>query len=72
MDDNTKKEILGALIKKEWEKKNFTQDKLCSFIEIDPRNLGRIEKGKSFPSFRTSCKIIETLKVEPNYFFGFV
>jgi len=72
MDDNTKKETLGGLIKKEREKQHFTQEKLSSLINIDPRNLSKIEKGKSFPSFSTFCKIVEVLKIEPNYFFKFI
>lgn len=72
MDDITKKEILGHLIKSEREKQGLTQDKLSSLIEIDPRNFSKIEKGKSFPSFSTFCKIIEVLKIEPNYLLSFI
>ncbi len=72
MDDNTKKEALGSLIKKEREKQKFTQEKLSSLINIDQRNLSKIEKGKSFPSFSTFCKIVEVLKTEPNYFLKFI
>lgn len=72
MDDSTKKEILGSLIKSEREKQNYTQDKFSSLIDIAPRNLSKIEKGKSFPSFGTFCRIVEVLKIEPNYFFNFI
>lgn len=72
MDEKTKKEVLGSLIKRVREKHGLTQDKLSSFIEIDARNLGRIERGLSFPSISTFCKIVEVLKIEPNYFFDFI
>ncbi len=72
MNDSIKKEILGQIIKNEREKQNYTQDKFSALIDIDPRNLSKIEKGKSFPSFGTFCKIIEVLKIEPNYFLKFV
>lgn len=72
MDDKVKKEIIGNLIKTEREKQNLTQYELSSLISIDPRNLSNIELGKSFPSLSTFCKIVEVLKVEPNYFLNFI
>jgi len=72
MDDNTKKKLLGSIIKKERESKNITQDRLSSLIEIDPRNLSKIERGINFPSFKSFCKIVEVLKIEPNYFLNFI
>lgn len=72
MDETTKKQILGALIKKERLKRNYKQEKFSSLINIDPRNLSKIERGNNFPSFSTFLKIIEVLKIEPNYFVNFV
>ena len=72
MDETTKKEILGSLIKREREKQNYTQDKLSSLINIDPRNLSQIENGKSFPSLATFCNIVQVLKIEPNYLLNFI
>lgn len=72
MNDKVKKEIIGNLIKTEREKQDLTQYELSSLIGIDPRNLSNIELGKSFPSLSTFCKIVEVLKVEPNYFLNFI
>ncbi len=72
MNDETKKKILGKIIQNERKKQGITQDKLASLIDLDPTNLSRIERGKSFPSFETFCNIIETLKVEPNIFLSYI
>ena len=72
MDDETKRIILGSLLKQEREKRNLTQDKLSTLIGIGQKNYSRIENGKNFPSFATFCSLIEVLKIEPNYFLGFI
>ncbi len=72
MDENSKKTILGNLIKKERKKLKLSQDKFSELIGIDPTNLSKIERGISFPSFATFCSLIEVLKIEPNYFLGFI
>ena len=72
MNDEAKKKILGKIIQNERKKQGITQDKLASLIDLDPTNLSRIERGKSFPSFETFCNIIEALKVEPNIFLSYI
>ena len=72
MDENARKQALGQLIKKERINKGFTQDSFSSLINIDARNLSKIERGESFPSFKTFYKIVEVLEIEPNYFFDFL
>lgn len=70
--DKHAKIILGRLIKKEREKQGLTQDKLSCLVSIDPTNLSKIERGISFPSFGSFCKIVEALKIEPNYLLSFI
>lgn len=72
MDEKTKKEILGLLIKNERKKQGLTQDKLSSLINIDAKNLSNIERGNNFPAFNTFCKIVEVLEIEPNYLLNFI
>lgn len=65
--ESSKYLTLGKLIKKERKKQNFTQEDLSSKVGIDEKTLGRIERRENPPSFTSFCKIIEILKVEPNY-----
>jgi len=72
MEDKQKKILIGRLIKTERERQKITQDKLSDLVGIDATNLSKIERGISFPSFKNFCKIIEILKIEPNYFLSFI
>ncbi len=72
MDITEKKIILGRKIRIEREKLGLTQEKFGALINLDPTNLSRLEKGKSFPDFTTFCSIIEACKIEPNYLLDFI
>jgi len=72
MDEKNIKLIVGSLIKKARIKQGLNQEKISALIDIDPTNYSKIERGVSFPKFENFCKIIEVLKIEPNYFFDFI
>lgn len=44
----------------------FTQEKLAELIDIDVRQVARIEAGASLPSIETLIKISKVLSVPPN------
>lgn len=44
----------------------FTQEKLAELIDIDVRQVARIEAGASLPSIETLIKISKVLSVTPN------
>lgn len=55
-----KKELLGRRIKELRKLKGFTQDSLAEKLEIEPRQLSKLETGKHYPSFET---VVSMLKV---------
>lgn len=51
--------------------KNLTQEKLSELIEIDQRQLTRIETGNSFPSAKTIERLCAALNVPVSELFNF-
>ena len=49
--------------------KKITQEKLAELIDIDVRQVARIEAGESLPSIPTLLKFCSVLSVTPNDFF---
>ena len=45
----------------------LTQEQLAEKLNMDQRNLVRIESGKGFPSITTLIKIAEALNTTPNF-----
>ncbi|MDH3974791.1 MAG: helix-turn-helix domain-containing protein [Deltaproteobacteria bacterium] len=66
-----KKELLGIRVKELRKAKGLTQEKLSEQLNIDPKQLSRIEVGKSFPSFDTLENITRVLEVEMKELFEF-
>ena len=50
---------------------NMTQERFAEMIDINLRQLARIEAGESFVSSKTLIKICKTLNVAPNMLFNF-
>lgn len=67
----TFKESLGLKIKEYRKSRGFTQEKLAEIIDVNQRQLTRIESGENFPSAETLEKICIAIDVEPKYFFDF-
>ncbi|MCD7879794.1 MAG: helix-turn-helix domain-containing protein [Candidatus Gastranaerophilales bacterium] len=57
------KELFGKRIKELRKEKNLTQEQLAEMINIDPRNIIKIENAQTFPRIQTLEKIVEVLEV---------
>lgn len=58
--------VFGQKIKNLRKLHSLTQEKLSEIIDIDVRQVARIEAGESLPSVETLINISEVLKVTPN------
>ena len=65
------KKLFGLKLKQVRINKNLTQEKLAELVDINPRQLSRIESGNSFPSVSTLEKICTVLDVLPVDLFNF-
>ena len=57
------KKAFGEKLKRIRKNRGFTQEQLAEIIEIDPRNLSRIEVGTSFVKAETLEKLLKALNV---------
>jgi len=55
------KQLLGAKIKDMRKKKNYSQEYFSELIEMNPRQIVRIENGESFPTVENLEKIAKAL-----------
>lgn len=69
MDDI--KILLGKRIRELRKRKGLTQEKLAEIIDIEPRNLLKIENAHTFPRAQTLQKLIEVLDCSPSELFTF-
>lgn len=60
------RKVFGQKIKNLRKLHSLTQEKLSEIIDIDVRQVARIEAGESLPSVETLINISEVLKVTPN------
>lgn len=47
----------------------MTQEALAAAVDLDVRQIGRIERGQSYPSIGLLVEVAELLGVEPGQFF---
>ena len=66
------KQMIGARIKEIRIKRGITQDQLSEQMEINPKYLSSIERGKENPTLNTLIKICQSLDVELDQIFRFV
>lgn len=66
---DVKKEF-GEKLKRLRKNKNYTQEQLAEMIDIDPRNLSRIEVGLSFVKAETLEKILNALDITTEQLFS--
>lgn len=64
------KKSFGEKLKRLRKNKNYTQEQLAEMIDIDPRNLSRIEVGLSFVKAETLEKILSALDVTTEELFS--
>jgi transcriptional regulator with XRE-family HTH domain len=61
--------IIGGNLRRFRKAQGLTQETLAADIGLDIRQLGRIERGQSFPSVGVLINLAEVLGVEPGEFF---
>ena len=66
------KQMIGARIKEIRAKKGITQEHLSERMEINPKYLSSIERGKENPTLNTLIKLSESLQVDLGEIFSFV
>lgn len=64
------KKSFGEKLKRLRKNKNLTQEQLAEMIDIDPRNLSRIEVGLSFVKAETLEKILKALDITTEQLFS--
>lgn len=67
----TAKELLGMRIKEVRKGRQLSQEKLAEKVGVDPKQISRIEGGKSAPSLDTLEAIATHLQVEIKDLFDF-
>ncbi len=65
------KEKLGKNIQAIRKKQKLTQEKFAELINIDSKNVSKIENGKIYPAAETLSLIIKALNIEPYELFIF-
>ncbi len=67
--ENHNASTIGLIIKNHRKQAGFTQFELSELIEIDDKQLGKIERGVHYPSVPTFLKIIKTLNINIEEFY---
>lgn len=67
----TAKELLGMRIREVRKARGLSQEKLAEKVGVDPKQISRIEGGKSAPSLDTLEAIAKHLQVEMKDLFDF-
>ena len=67
----TAKELLGMRVREVRRLRGLSQERLAEKVGIDPKQISRIEGGKSAPSFETLESIAKHLQVEMKDLFDF-
>jgi transcriptional regulator with XRE-family HTH domain len=66
------KQMIGARIKEIRTKRGITQERLSERMEINPKYLSGIERGKENPTLNTLIKLSESLQVDIGEIFSSV
>lgn len=66
------RKTFGQKIKNLRKLQKYTQERLSEMIDIDVRQVARIEAGESLPSIETLIRMCEVLNVTPNDLLGFL
>lgn len=59
-----RKELLGKRIKELRKTKNLKQEALAEKLNIEPRQLSKLETGRHYPSFETTLKLLEVFNIK--------
>ena len=63
------KQLLGAKIRELRKQKKYSQEYFSELIDLNPRQIVRIENGESFPTAENLEKIATVLGVKPQELF---
>ena len=63
--------LLGKRIKELRKQQNLTQEQLAEKMDIDQRNLSKIECGNNFITAETLSRLLNSLSIEPHELFSF-
>ena len=66
------KQMIGARIKEIRTKKGITQEQLSERMEINPKYLSSIERGKENPTLNTLIRLSKSLGVDLSEIFRFI
>lgn len=61
--------IIGGNLRRLRRERGLTQEALAAEVDLDVRQIGRIERGQSYPSIGLLVQLGELLGVEPGSFF---
>ena len=63
------KELFGKRIKELRKEKNLTQEQLAELVDIDTRNIIKIENSQTFPRLKTIEKFMEIFEISASDLF---
>ncbi len=63
------RDLFGKRIKELRKEKNMTQEKLAELVDIDTRNIIKIENGQTFPRLKTLEKFLEIFEISASDLF---
>jgi transcriptional regulator with XRE-family HTH domain len=61
--------VIGNNLRRFRKARSLTQEDLAAEVGVDIRQIGRIERGQSYPSIGLLVELAELLGVEPGQFF---
>lgn len=61
--------IIGGNLRRFRRARGLTQEGLAAEVDLDIRQIGRIERGQSYPSVGLMVHLAQVLEVEPGRFF---
>ena len=62
-------EIIGGNIRRFRKERGWTQERVAAETDLDVRQIGRIERGQSYPSVGLLVQLAELFGIEPGQFF---
>lgn len=63
------KDLFGKRIKELRKARNLTQEQLAELVDIDTRNIIKIENSKTFPRAKTLDKLLEVFQISASEIF---
>ena len=71
MDANRLKSQFGRRVRSLRKLRDLTQEQLAEMAEMSPEYVGKIERGRSSPSFESIAQLAKALSVSPSILFDF-